>query len=157
MGRSGGSQGFFRRPYSYAEEAKGLRDVPIPVWTTKAFAASWEAAMPKPPFAATSAYHTREFEGKNFVLTGTMKNNLAVDLEDVWVFFGDRCFHIPEGLQCTANGAGPVKIALEAKHQKDFAAMVRRHATGCWRRECQLSGHKGLTIQRPLIRQAMFF
>src|SRR5439155_5355558 len=86
FGRSG-SQGFFRRPYSYADDARGLVGVPIPVWTTKSFSASWEAPLPKKgPFQAELAYHTREFQGKNVKLSGSIHNNLPVDLHDVWIF-----------------------------------------------------------------------
>src|SRR5262249_45460821 len=52
MGASGrrGSTSLFSRTYSYEPKATGLRDVPIPVWTTKSFTASWEAAFQKLPF-----------------------------------------------------------------------------------------------------------
>ena len=118
MGRSG-SQGFFRRPYSYAEDAKGIIGVPIPVWTTKCFNASWETPLPKVPFQCDLVYHTREFQGKNFKLTGTIKNNLPVDLEDVWIFFGDRCYPLSGGLPGSGTGGEPSKIALELAGPKE--------------------------------------
>ena len=69
MGRSG-SQGFFRLPYDFAEDGKGIVGVPIPVWTTKSFNASWESALAKIPFEAKLLYHTR-FENKTVMLSGT--------------------------------------------------------------------------------------
>jgi hypothetical protein len=37
-----GSQSLFRRPYIYAAQAAGLKDVPVPVWASRSFTASWQ-------------------------------------------------------------------------------------------------------------------
>src|SRR5262249_49768749 len=52
MGASGRrqSQGLFTRTYQYEPGALGLRDVAIPVWTTKSFTAYWKAGLKKLPF-----------------------------------------------------------------------------------------------------------
>jgi hypothetical protein len=39
------SQSLFRRTYDYAPSATGLRGVPIQVWSTKSFTASWERPL----------------------------------------------------------------------------------------------------------------
>src|SRR5262249_55935756 len=38
-----GSQSSFRRPYVYVKGAAGLKDVPVPVWASRSFTASWRA------------------------------------------------------------------------------------------------------------------
>jgi hypothetical protein len=157
MGRSG-SQGFFRRPYSYAEDAKGIIGVPIPVWTTKCFNASWEAPLPKVPFQCDLVYHTREFQGKNFKLTGTIKNNLPVDLEDVWIFFGDRCYPLAGGLPGSGTGGEPSKIALLLQDQKDILGWVSSsEERPLAPRNKDFRNVQGMYNPTPLIRQAMFF
>ena len=136
MGRSG-SQGFFRRAYSYAEEAKGMRDVPIPVWTTKAFDASWEAALPKAALSGRPGLSHTRVQGKNFKLTGTIKNNLGrrpgrcLDLfrRSLLSDSGRSAVHRPTA------AAGQDRL-WKRKHQKDIAAWVDDASEdGCWRRE----------------------
>ena len=41
----GNTQSLFRRPYEYANDAGGLVGVPIPVWATRTFTASWRAPL----------------------------------------------------------------------------------------------------------------
>jgi hypothetical protein len=111
MGRSG-SAGFFRKPYTFREEANGLEGVPIPVWTTKAFAASWEQTLKSPPFIADLTYHKKPIGGKDLTLTGKLENHLAVDLIDAWLIYDDRCYPIARGLKSVKNGAVPQELAL---------------------------------------------
>ena len=154
MGRSG-SQGFFRRPYSFADDAKGVIGVPIPVWTTKSFAATWETALPKLPFQADLVYHTRGLEGK---LTGTIKNNLAVDLEDVWIFFEGRAYPIDAGLLATANGGPPVKVSLQVGKQREIPNWVNNvNEMALAPRDLGFRSVQGMYNPTNLIRQAMFF
>ena len=49
LGSYGGgrSQGLFKRAYAFAPDATGVIGVPIPVWTTRGFVASWD--VPPPP------------------------------------------------------------------------------------------------------------
>jgi hypothetical protein len=153
IGRSE-SRSFFRRPYSYADEAKGMRDVPIPVWTTRAFDATWEVALAKPPLQAELAYDTRDGSAK---LSGTLKNNLGVDLEDVWIFFGDHGYPIPGRLKSTANGGGPLKISLEAASKRDIAQWVNETPReDAMRRDADVRSAQNHYNPTPLIRQAMF-
>ncbi len=98
MGR-GGSGGFFRKPYAYKDDASALASVPIPVWTTKAFTASWERKLDKPPFGAELFYHLKPVQGKELKITGTIKNHLGVDLEDVWLIYDKRFYRIDGGLK----------------------------------------------------------
>lgn len=106
MGRSG-SGGFFRRPYEYTEDYAGLRGVPIPVWTTKAFTASWEQSLASTPFVHELTY----FQNKDIVVAGKLENHLAVDLVDVWLFYDDKFYPIDGGLKSVKN-APAVRLEL---------------------------------------------
>jgi hypothetical protein len=157
MGRSG-SQSFFRRPYLFVEDARGIVDVPIPVWTTKSFNASWEAPLPKLPFQTDLVYHTGEFQGKNMPLTGTIKSNLPVDLEDVWIFFGDHCYPLAGGLPGTGGGGEPIKIALHRQSQKDIVNWVNNlNDLPMAPRDKEFRSVQGNYNPTGFIRQAMFF
>jgi hypothetical protein len=114
MGRAGGGQSFFRKPYRYDADASGLLDVPIPVWTTKSFHASWEALNIPPPIHAELNYPTRDQDPH---LTGVLKNGLAVDLDDAWIFYFDKAYPIEGGLPRGAE----IKISLESTKGKGVA------------------------------------
>jgi hypothetical protein len=120
MSRSG-SQGFFRNPYRYEPDnaAAALEGVPIPVWTTKAFTASWTAPVEKPPIQADLVYHQNE-KGSNLVLTGTLRNDLDVDLHDTWLLYDSYCYPLEEGLASAKGGAAPLKVRLDITRKKDF-------------------------------------
>jgi hypothetical protein len=89
MGRQR-SQGLFRRAYEYAADAAGLQGVPIPVWSTKTFTASWEASLPKLPFRVDLRYNPADPKR----ISGTIQSKLSVPLEDVWVYYGGQWFPI---------------------------------------------------------------
>ncbi len=86
------SQGLFNRTYQYQPYATGLREVPIPVWTTKSFTASWEAALDKTklPFESKLTYEV----GKPAPVTGTIKNNLPFELYNVSLVVGDKYYEL---------------------------------------------------------------
>jgi hypothetical protein len=83
---------FLRRPYEYADEAKGLQRVPIPVWTSKTFHAAWDLQCTKLPFEADLVYHL----GGEVKIAGTLQSNLPAPLTDVWLFYHNRCFRLPD-------------------------------------------------------------
>jgi hypothetical protein len=87
-----GSQGLFRRPYSYAEDAAGIENIPIPVWATRSFTASWRAPLPAgtAPVEADMTHSRNDPE----VLTGTITNHLGVELEDVYLFYRGRAYAV---------------------------------------------------------------
>ena len=120
MGRSG-SAGFFRKPYYIRGDAMdnglprmALEGVPIPVWTTKAFSASWEETLTAAPFVVDLVYQKKQIRGKDLKITGKLENHLAVDLIDVWLIYDDRCYPISEGLKSVKNGAAAQPISLPA-------------------------------------------
>jgi hypothetical protein len=83
---------FLRRPYEYADEARGLLRVPIPVWTSKTFHAAWDMTCSKLPFDADLVYHL----GGEVKISGTLQSNLPQPLTDVWIFYQNRCFRLPD-------------------------------------------------------------
>jgi hypothetical protein len=101
------SQGLFRRAYEYAPDAAGLVGVPIPVWSTKAFTASWESPLPQLPFTADLHYNPAEPEQ----LHGTLKNNLPGNLSDAWIYYGGKWYPFEGGLPRARAGGQPVKVS----------------------------------------------
>jgi hypothetical protein len=89
-----GSSSLFRKPYAYAEDACGLERVPIPVWSTRTFQASWRAGVDpaKPPLAASIR---RNVDDKS-KLVGEITNQLPVELQSVTLFYQDRYHAVPD-------------------------------------------------------------
>jgi hypothetical protein len=117
MGRSG-SSGFFRKPYTFREDARGVEGVPIPVWTSKAFSATWEEPLPKPPFVAKLKFHTKDVG--LLKISGAIENHLGVDLVDVWLLYSNHCYPIAGGLKSIKNGGKSVDIKMNAPAAKEF-------------------------------------
>jgi hypothetical protein len=106
-----------RRAYTYMDDATGLEGVPIPVWTTKAFSARWQTMLPRAPLDVDLRYHARPQDDKR--ITGTLKNNLALDLHDAWLFYRGYCY--PLGiLPGTGSKGQPVNVALENRDGKEI-------------------------------------
>jgi hypothetical protein len=87
-----GSQGLFRRPYDYAEDASGLENVPIPVWATRSFTASWRAPLPggKSPVEVTVIRPRGKEERGD--LTVRVVNHLPVALQGLTLFYRNRWY-----------------------------------------------------------------
>jgi hypothetical protein len=82
------SQSLFRRTYDYAPDAAGLAGVPIQVWSTKSFTASWDRPFhtdkSRRPFEADLRRH------EGFVgLEGSVVNHLPTPLQDVVLIHGE--------------------------------------------------------------------
>ncbi len=88
-----GSQALMRRPYFYAENATGLRDVAVPVWATRSFTASWRAAIDslKPPIGATLSRRDAATSPM-----GSIVNNLPVALRDVVLIHDDKTYPLKD-------------------------------------------------------------
>jgi hypothetical protein len=80
MGR-GGAQSLFRRTYDYEPEAAGLTGVPIQVWATKSFSASWVVQPPndQAPMTADLKHPPADVTK----VSGTVISNLPAPLVDV--------------------------------------------------------------------------
>ncbi|MCI0683832.1 MAG: hypothetical protein L0Y71_17135 [Gemmataceae bacterium] len=148
MGARGSGQGFFRKPYSYEPDAVGLRDVPIPVWTTKSFHAAWEMTGLPPPLQVDLSYHQQQEQGKDMRISGTIKSGLAVDLEDVWLLYLDKAYPIDGGL---AKGVErPISFeAREGQGIRDDWAQSQRDGP-------RLQTAQGVYNPSPLLRQIQF-
>jgi hypothetical protein len=96
----GGSTTLFRQPYEYAEDAAGIERVPIPVWSTRMFTASWRTPYPpdKPPFKADLK------RSKDGIITGKIINEMPVDLEDVCLIYHERWYTLPNNRVLAAKG-----------------------------------------------------
>lgn len=91
-----GAQGLFKRPYEYADEATGLRRVPIPVWATRSFSADWRAPLPEgqSPIQIEDEVGPVRLARDGNVLVGRITNNLPVRLQDITLFFRGRWYHL---------------------------------------------------------------
>ena len=80
------SQSLFRRTYDYAPEATGMEGVPIQVWSTKSFSASWERPFDpsRAPVQATLRHHAPQ-PG----IEGTITSRLPAPLEDAVLIYGE--------------------------------------------------------------------
>jgi hypothetical protein len=80
------SQGLFRRTYDYVGEAQALKGVPIQVWSTKSFSASWQAPIdPAHPLITSDLHHpTGDTAGTK--VSGTITSHLPATLEDVFIY-----------------------------------------------------------------------
>jgi hypothetical protein len=122
MGR-GGSGGFFRNAYEFTEDASALQGVPIPVWTTKTFTASWEHKLGNPPFVADLFYHQNP--AKDMKITGELANHLGVDLTDVWLIYAKRFYRIEGGLKSVKRGGQTRKLEISGLVAPDATEWVR--------------------------------
>jgi hypothetical protein len=89
-----GSSSLFRKPYAYAEDASGLERVPIPVWSTRTFQASWRAGLDpaRPPLAA----RIRRDAADKSKLVGEITNQLPVELQSVTIFYQGKYHKTPD-------------------------------------------------------------
>lgn len=101
-GKGGGSGGFLSRSYSYSGDQKdggfktgeGLIRVPIQVWSTKAFTASWSGYLDrdKPLIGALDLYHP---QAAPETLAGSFTNNLPVkSLKDAVLFYAGTAYKL---------------------------------------------------------------
>lgn len=120
MGASGRgrSASLFSRTYEYQANAVGLRDVPIPVWTTKSFTASWESVLQKLPFESKLSYESGPGNNPNS-LKGTIKSNLPFDLTEVGIIYRGKYCPLPDLPKGVA-----VEVVLDPLNLKDIAGWI---------------------------------
>jgi hypothetical protein len=81
------SQSLFRRAYDYTNDATGLSGVPIQVWSTKTFAASWQTDFdPARPLFQADLHRPKD---RPTALSGTITSGLPenVVLEEATLFY----------------------------------------------------------------------
>jgi hypothetical protein len=97
-GLGGNTQSLFRRPYEYADNASGLLRVPIPVWSTRTFTASWRvplkdaALKDRPPPVQAELRISRDGRA----LSGAITNNLPAELQGGILFFQGQWYRLGE-------------------------------------------------------------
>ena len=92
-----GSQSLFRRPYLYAPRAAGLKGVPVPVWASRSFTASWRAKGDLRKLIEVKEFGLSR-DGQR--LTGLIHNGLPLELRDVTLLYAGRAHpldNIPAG------------------------------------------------------------
>jgi hypothetical protein len=109
----------FRRSYEYEGNAAGLRGVPIAVWTSKAFTASWSTPLPGLAVEADLSYAPDNPDQ----LLGTVASRLPFGLEDAGLIYLGRWFPLEGKLD--AAGAKPVAVARDPGGQSGLERWVR--------------------------------
>lgn len=98
FGRTGRGQSLFRRAYDYDPAASALRGVPIQVWSTKSFTASWQAPPnPKQPLLSAQLKHLgdddRYLTGQITWLPGN-DGKADLELSDAYLIYNDQAFRV---------------------------------------------------------------
>ena len=93
QGHRAGSATLYPQPYDYTDGATGLEKVPIPVWATRTFTASWTARLPEQTPPIEAALHLPR-AGETKLPVGTITNHLHVPLEDVSLFYRDQWYNL---------------------------------------------------------------
>ena len=154
------AQGWSHRSYAYEPDATGLSGVPIPVWTTKSFAASWESPLPRLPIEADFVYYFNH--EKEIKLTGTIKSFLPADLEDVWILYRDRAYPLRGPLRGSQKGGEPRTLALASVAPDGEAkTLIQGQGIQDWQRQAdnfqqRPSTHKGIYDPTTLIKKVLF-
>ena len=116
-GGSGSGGGIVSRSYDYIPDpdsgftAAGLRKVPIQVWSTKAFRASWIGAMPATPPVVAELYHP---PGDVTQVAGSITCNLPFGtVQNPVLIYGGQAFQLPtiaagQRVEIPAGGLKPL-------------------------------------------------
>jgi hypothetical protein len=101
MGRGGGGGGLFRRAYNYAPDysktyaeqlpSAGLVGVPIQVWSTKTFSASWYRPVKENELVEAEVTVAKN-DPSGMKLSGTVTSHLPVELHEVALFYRDKYY-----------------------------------------------------------------
>jgi hypothetical protein len=130
MGRPEAAQGgfgrqraptLFSRSYDYAPNASGLRNVRIPIWTTRAFSAAWDMPLALPPFKADLFYRRNDPDQR---VQGTIRSRLPANLQDVYLFYGTKAYPLQGGLP-GGKEARVIPVQMDAARAVDAGAWAR--------------------------------
>jgi hypothetical protein len=110
-GLGGNSQSLFRRPYEYAEDASGIVRLPIPVWATRSFMASWrvplkDRAASDRPAAIQADLRVSRLDPHS--LTGAFTNNLPAELQSTMLFFHGKGYLLGDLVPGETREVGPL-------------------------------------------------
>jgi hypothetical protein len=110
----GRAPSLFSRTYSYEPSAVGLRDVPIPVWTTRSFGASWETAWEKGKLPLEP--NLRYEPGKFLSVEGTLTNNLPIELSDVALIYLGKAYPL-----AALKPGETVQVVLDPQREQNLS------------------------------------
>jgi hypothetical protein len=105
-----GRQSLFRRSYDYEPAASGLQHVPIQVWSTKGFQATWQAPIDsaRPPVKADLLVRGRE------KISGSIESHLPVPLQDASLIYRNQVIALgtltPDNKKNIATAALPMDL-----------------------------------------------
>jgi len=95
-GLGGNTQSLFRRPYEYAAHASGVLHIPIPVWATRTFTASWRVPLKDTQHKDRPAPIQAELrisrDGR--AISGGITNNLPAELQGTVLFFQGQWYQL---------------------------------------------------------------
>jgi hypothetical protein len=145
-----GSAALFRQPYTYAENAAAVERVPVPVWATRSFTASWRAPLDpaKPAFEAS-------LKLVNDKPTGSITSNLPVPLKDVVVFYKGQWRDLKE-----IKPEDPVlRPGQPCNLAQLFAERINARPVRDWCHDpaAQTPSRSGPATAFPLLRDALFY
>ncbi len=86
-------QSLFRRSYDYEADGLGLRGVPIQVWSTKSFTATWQAPLPTEQSLVVA--DLRRSQDETLGVTGTLTwrpDAKGPELKDVHLFWRNKVY-----------------------------------------------------------------
>jgi hypothetical protein len=142
-------QSLFRRAYDYAPAAAGLSGVPIQVWSTKSFAATWQAAGdPQKPIldAKLRAKRNGPAEGEITWLPGDIGADPSLVLKEAYLIYGNQA------LEVSLTPGTPLKVNTRAG--KELSSWYSR--VGQPNNQSNY-GQRGFTNLDKPIRGALFF
>jgi hypothetical protein len=93
-----GSSSLFQQPYEYTRDASGLKGIPIPVWATQSFTASWLGSLPKENEQLPVGVDLHASRTKEGVLFGSITNRLPVELQGLTLFHDGKWYALGEPL-----------------------------------------------------------
>jgi len=116
-----GQQTTFTRPYQFAPAAQGMRQVPVPVWGTRTFSASWRVPLgDKAPLGIRDELGPLRSTNEGRVLVGRLTNQLqGVELINVGLLYRDRWYAL-------GNLAPGESIRLEPFFAQDAKVQGKR-------------------------------
>jgi hypothetical protein len=151
------SQGLFRRAYDYLPDANGLVGVPIQVWSTKSFAATWQTPLDRAkPLISADLVRSKE----RSLLSGSITSRLPVALEDVAIYTGSggdaKWYSLgrlePGGQVTVANIQAPGREALDMDSWlKDVPTQSHRRATAPRGQYGSVPSEPTMTVMKGLL------
>jgi hypothetical protein len=102
----------YHHTYRYAGPAHALEEVPLLIWSSRCFLAQWQLSLSPPPLRADLFYRPPETD----LLAGTLENASTLQLQNVYLFYGNRVYPLPDLLP-----GQPLKLVLDPRRVLDVS------------------------------------